>query len=451
MVDDTRTEPEWHDAIAHWDAACRRIARIAAIAGVTFVFVPLVLWLVAPPAPSPDPAPMPAWRSEDFLDGRTTRQFEKHVKESSWLTFVLRGLHDAAMEALGIPPPGGMQGQFDFEIESGELIPLSSLGNALERGFIVAVPWEQPRPRTMIAPNQTFWLRYRNNDVLRRDWFDGKGRVKVHLNRFGMRDRDDLEEAKPAGERRILCLGDSMVFGWGVPEESCWVRVVESDLRAEGRNVRTINCGAVGTVCVDEYWWALKNRFVAFDPDVVVVTLCLNDLVPSHGLSLMAPPERSGGLGDVLKGRSRRNPLDLDPAFDWVEALLKVPQGEAEAGNLCNHDRPFQAMWSQGVPQSSLREARAFCDARGIRLAVVLWPFLQGLGPGRSYPFGRLHDMVATFCREEGLPFLDVLPLLRAIPQEDLWVTPADMHPNPRAHRIAATAIRALVEPLLRR
>jgi hypothetical protein len=102
-------------------------------------------------------------------------------------------------------------------------------------------------------------------------------------------------------------------------------------------------------------------------------------------------------------------------------------------------------MWSQGVPQKSMREAKAWCDARKVPLLVVLWPFLQGLGPGSWYPFTKLHELVAADCQQAGIPFLDVLPSLQATPSEDLWVTPADPHPNPLAQRLVLPALARFV------
>jgi hypothetical protein len=38
-----------------------------------------------------------------------------------------------------------------------------------------------------------------------------------------------------------------------------------------------------------------------------------------------------------------------------------------------------------------------------------------------------------------------VLPALAGTRDEELWVTPADMHANPRAHALALTPIAAFV------
>jgi len=84
---------------------------------------------------------------------------------------------------------------------------------------------------------------------------------------------------------------------------------------------------------------------------------------------------------------------------------------------------------------------KAWADERKLPFLIILWPFLQGLGPARTYPFQRLHDLVAADCKQAGIPFLDLRPTLQSTPQEELWVTPADMHANPTAQRLAAPVI----------
>lgn len=343
-------------------------------------------------------------------------------------------------------PPARVLGELTYALADGTPV---TFAEGLQRGLIVPVPPPLPmdRPRFMFAPDQKFLLCYADNDVLQRDWLDADGRVGVRINHYGLRERDEITPAKPPGQRRVLCLGDSFTFGWGIPEEQGWVRRLEDELRADGKDVRTVNCGAAGTVCIDEYWFGLQHRFHVFQPDAVVLTICLNDLIPSSGVTVIGPSPSTGWrLLDLLQGALGRSPLDLDPSFDWVGELLRLPKPEGERAGLYDaSNKPFEAMWSQGVPQKSLREAKAWCEARAIPFLVVLWPFLQGLGPGRTYPFQKLHRMVADDCAAAGIAFLDVLPALQPTPHEDLWVTPADPHANPRAQQLATPSIAAFV------
>ena len=432
---------EWFDDIAQWGPRQRRCARSSAVLFVAVVSSVLLLHFVAPPAPGSAATQLPAWNSTDFASGQWMDDVESHFKERAWATFVLGGLHDATLTSLGVTGRGA-PGQFHYETAAGEVFTPEQGAQLAERGFVVRVPWETPRFRMMIAPNQRFHLVYHDNALLQRDWFDAHGRVPVRINQYGLREREDLLEAKPAGQKRIVCLGDSLTFGWGVPEERGWVRGIEDTLRARGADVRTVNCGAAGTVCVDEYWSGLKNRFGRFDPDAVVVAIGLNDLVPSSGLCVLGPARSANEqFSDVLHGRAARGRLDLDPAVDWVKVLLEWPQ---EAG-LYGPDNPFEAMWSQGTPQRTLREMKAWCDARSIPLVVTLWPFLQGLGAGRAYPFERLHELVRKQCAGDGIRFVDLLPALRATPAPELWVTPADMHPNPKAQSMVLPDITAAI------
>jgi lysophospholipase L1-like esterase len=445
---------EWFEAIDGWRPGQRRLAIAFGAVFAVFVAAAPVLYLVAPAAPSATSAPMPEWRPDEFRSGETMRRLERHLKEQSWVTFGLRGLHDAAIAWTGLQRPAGSLGRYHYETSDGEVMDPNDPATwvkPLEHGFLVPVPWPSPRDRMMVAPGQTFYLCYADQAVLHRDWFDAQGRVRVQLNQYGMRDRD-LPEAKPAGERRVLCLGDSITMAWGVPVERGWPRLLEAQLQQRDPSVHTVNAGGAGTVCVDEYWWGLKNRFGRFDPDVVVVAMSCGDLIPNHGLAVLAPPAANGHqLQNLLGGSATRDALDLDPTVDWVQKLLDMPRDEGLANGLYGYDKPFESMWSQGVPQAALREMRDWCAARKIGFVVALWPFLQGLGEGRHYPFEHLHELVAAQCATDRIPFVDLLPPLRSTLAEELWVTPADMHPNPRAHALAVPPIRAAVEAALAR
>ena len=359
----------------------------------------------------------------------------------------MAGLLAETVLRLVVPPPRPL-GQLSYATEDGT--PVTPV-EGVKRGLIIPVPppvtvFASDRPRMMFAPSQDFFLCYTDNDRLRRNWLDAQGRVGVHINAFGLRERDEIQPAKPPGQRRIVCIGDSFTFGWGIPDELGWVRLLENELRQGDRDVRTVNCGASGTVCIDEYVTGLQQRFHVFQPDAVILTICLNDLFPNSGLSVQDPvPQTGSRLVDLVRAVFGRNALDLDPRRDWVQELLDLPRDQAEASGMAGANSPFDAMWSQGTPQKALRSAGKWCADKKIPFLVVLWPFLQGLGPDRHYPFQKMHDLVAADCKAAGIPFLDALPALRSTDQEQLWVTPDDQHADPLAQKLALPAIAAFV------
>lgn len=309
-------------------------------------------------------------------------------------------------------------------------------------GLVVRVE-PNPRERWTFAPGRSFFICYRDHQQLRRNWLDDRGCVEVAFSRWGIREREELGHDKPPGQKRVVCIGDSFTLGWGIPVEDTWVRRLEAPLRGDGSDVRTLNCGGAGAIVVDEYQWGLEHRFGLFQPDMVIVSVCLNDLMPtSGGLCQLRPQRRSGSaLLDRLAGLLGPGPLDLDPSIDWVGLLLAQPADSP----LYGPDVPYDAMWSQGTPQRSLLRMQAWCSERRMPLLVVVWPFLQGLGPGEFYPFAPMHERVRAFCEENSIPFLDLLPVLRGHRPEDLWVTPADLHANPMAQALAVQALAPFV------
>ncbi len=309
-----------------------------------------------------------------------------------------------------------------------------------------------PRDRATWSPDLTFHLCYRGN---RRAVMDERGCVRVDINALGLRDRADLTWEKPVGQRRVVCLGDSFTFGWGVPAELTWVRLVEAALhqKAGSDAVRLVNCGAAGTLYVDEYWWALRDRFHRLTPDVVLVTLCLNDIVlMPNTVALEAPATFGSDHGSALvrafaAAFDFRHRFDLDPAVDWGQVLLDLPAGDPFYAARAESADMF---WKSENPQRALRELRVWCQERGVRFGVVVWPLFQNLEPGATYPFATLHRVVAEFCASDSLPCLDLLPAFRGQRAEDLWVDPSDMHGNERAHALATPLIAEFTDRLLR-
>ncbi len=333
---------------------------------------------------------------------------------------------------------------------------LEDLARAAE---VLEVVKDAPRFRQTFKPNTVVHVCYRGFQG--HDGFDEHGCVEMRTDSWGVREREELCTKKPAGQVRVLCLGDSTTVGWGVRFEDCWTRRAEDILRKTDDQVRMVNCGASGTLVPDEYAHALFTRFARFEPDCVLVTLCLNDLLPVNGgMShldtaamadrndrLPAPFDRSVLLTSLYHALHDRDPLVLDPDHDWVHDLLVLPtesypNGARQMGRI---------YWDSGVPQDALRRMRDWCRERHLGFGVALWPFLQQLGDRAHHPFAPINDQVAAFCKSEGMPFLDLLDVFLGLDPRTLWVSPLDMHGNPRAHALAAPRYAAFVQGLLAR
>jgi len=320
---------------------------------------------------------------------------------------------------------------------------------AQDRGFVTEIS-SVPRLRLCWAPGLEFYICYEGP---RQSYFDEHGCVPVEINSKRIRDREDLCEPKPAGQFRVVCVGDSFTFGWVVRIEDSWVRLIESDLRERtGRDIRSVNCGAFGATVVDEYALALRERFGDFEPDAVLVSLCLNDLIPSNEALAHHDEARAKARRNSIWNKSRfismiwsawdnypyarHAELQIDPKRDLVgqlnsydfATLARIGTWPAQYGEA--------AFWRGGGPQKGLLDMQAYCHERGIPFGVSIWPYIQGLSSGEHYPFAKMHELVRAFCAEHAIPCIDLLPTLKGHATDSLWVSPADYHPNDRAQEL---------------
>jgi len=332
---------------------------------------------------------------------------------------------------------------------------------ATQRGFVSVISTE-PRIRLCWTPGLKFHICYDGPPL---DYFDEHGCVPVEINSKRIRDREDLCDPKPEGQFRIVCIGDSFTFGWGVRIEDAWVRLIEKDLRLRtGRDIRSVNCGASGATVVDEYALALRGRFGEFEPDAVLVSLCLNDLIPSNEALAHHDETAARTRRHSWWSNSRLLSMFVDAwrnmPYPGYTALQIDPERDL-VGQLNNHD--FDALaragswpallgeevfWRGGGPQKGLLDMQAYCQQRGIPFGVSIWPYIQGLGRDEHYPFTKMHDLVREYCAEHKIPCIDLLPVLKGYDTDSLWVSPADYHPNDRAQELVRKPLTDFIAEL---
>lgn len=118
------------------------------------------------------------------------------------------------------------------------------------------------------------------------------------INRLGFRDRE-FTLRKEAGTR-ILAIGDSFTYGWGVGVEQSWPKVLEASLRGSGYDVEVANLGQPGASPAAYAQTAAKS-IPLLRPDLVIVGVTQgDDLAQLKGevVSSTAPP----GVREVAGG-----------------------------------------------------------------------------------------------------------------------------------------------------
>lgn len=84
----------------------------------------------------------------------------------------------------------------------------------------------------------------------------------------------DIPEARAPGRRRIVVLGDSFSFGWGVDDGRTYADL----LAADARLAADVANFAVPGYSTDQQLWTFERHGARLRPDVVVLQFCANDV-----------------------------------------------------------------------------------------------------------------------------------------------------------------------------
>src|ERR1039458_3603789 len=97
---------------------------------------------------------------------------------------------------------------------------------------------------------------------------------QARINNLGFRDRDFA--VRRSGAKRVLAIGDSFTYGWGVDAKDSWPKVMEGELRRGGLEIEVANLGAPGAG-PREYSALAERAIPLLRPDLIVVAMLQAD------------------------------------------------------------------------------------------------------------------------------------------------------------------------------
>jgi acyl-CoA thioesterase-1 len=192
-----------------------------------------------------------------------------------------------------------------------------------------------------------------------------------------------LGPAAAAKAPRILAFGDSLTSGFGLPPEASFPAKLETQLRADGLEVRVVNAGVAGDTTAGglaRLDWALADK-----PDVVILELGANDalrgLDPAGvraNLDKIIAKVQASGAKLLLAGM--RAPPNWGE--EYREAFDRIYPELARA-----HDVPLYPFFLEGVAtQPDLNQPDGLHpNERGVAAVVDhIAPVIAGLIGGKS-------------------------------------------------------------------
>ena len=252
--------------------------------------------------------------------------------------------------------------------------------------------------------------------------------VPVESNSLGLRDREFSRNKEP-GVYRILVLGDSMTFGWGVRAEDTYAKQLErmlneTNAHSDRRSFEVINAG-VGNYNTAQEVAYFKERGVRLNPDMVILGFYLNDAEST-------PRANAGFL-------SRHSYL-------YVVAASFLDAVERRRGDRQGYREYYLDLYRDGRPgwegsKAALGQLIDLSREGDIELRILMIPELHS--PAQDYPFEPVHARIREIGGANGVPVIEVRQAMSGIEPRSLWVSPGDAHPNARAHQLIAKELFA--------
>lgn len=252
------------------------------------------------------------------------------------------------------------------------------------------------------------------------------------INSDGYRGPPVPIERTPA--LRIVVLGESATFGFGVPDRESWARRLEATLRQGGAEVEVLNLATTGYTIVQGLE-LYRGRARRYRPDVVIACFGgLNERTPSP-------------IGDRQKiellassGFAFRRVAERSAAFRWLARARGAPLAEQHT---LERPRVSLAEYRQAVRDL----ARELAHDR-VRLLLIR-PGYRADGIAREHDVADYSRALLDVAREDSLALLDAAALFGGgadaiVP--DAWMLDA-WHPTSPGHaRIAAAVAERIRE-----
>lgn len=260
--------------------------------------------------------------------------------------------------------------------------------------------------------------------------------IYYQINQAGFRDDEfpvPERRAKLASEYRIVVLGDSVAWGWGVEMAQAWPQQLERQLSLTmaDKQVRVYNLAVNGYSTPQEVRVMEKIGF-AYQPDMVILNYVLNDPeVEDGGLSWYF--QASNRIEIVFKGK-----LLCSMLFN----IIKAEMGWApKAANNSATDH-FYLTHQSDLFENVRRGFDDLAEMTGkhhVPVIVMVTPVFQ-FTKQQAYPWRQLHQQIETLSLKHRFIFLDTQPLLAEFNSSDVSFDP--IHPNIEGHRQIAAAIK---------
>jgi lysophospholipase L1-like esterase len=252
---------------------------------------------------------------------------------------------------------------------------------------------------------------------------------KLGTNSLGMFDKERVME-KAKDVYRIVCLGDSTTAN------SEYTAILERLLNENKNNRRfeVWNCGVPAYTTI-QYCRALKEKWLRYNPDMVIIGFCLNDFDVTP--LIVRESDRLVGYWPNREIRPHVNLFLLQHSAFYRFIFMRL-----SISKMSDNDKDILKL-----SRSYLKDARDLLAKRRIRFLIVIFGLVDKL---ENYPsWARNYKDIKAIVKDYNIESIDMVPIFEANGPENLRSLKNDeLHFNRKGSQIIGETIYSYLTKL---
>ena len=302
----------------------------------------------------------------------------------------------------------------------------------------------------------------------------GDFNVFIEINSYGLRD---YEKAVDKNLIKILVLGDSMTFGYGVEMNESYPKQLEKMLNKNGVKFQVFNAGGADGDSPGTYYLYIKNYAIQkFNPDIIILGFTYTDITDPRRYEVL---EDKNGLpvkirythldvdneGRAVITKSAIPLLKYGPIYKIYEGLLTYSHLFAYINNLATkvflvrfRDRYYDINMSSEIEgywnfnKKAMLAIRDIANKNKKPLMIITVPYREQINDRLWKDYSKIigeerlnrtkpNDMLKEFGQENNITVIDMYNKFHEKNMESSLYLKVDGHINPEGHKVLAEEI----------
>lgn len=296
------------------------------------------------------------------------------------------------------------------------------------------------------------------------DWVTGKPgekdpfwRREIAINSLGFRDDSETDIEKPEGTYRIITLGESSTYGWGVSSKDTYSKLLEKRLNESFSSPLTfevINAGVPGYTAYQGVL-LLKHKLLELRPDLIIVAYGWNH----HYIHPFTDKERIKPVSPTtVKLVSIARKFRIFQAFEELKRRASRENKQNLTYRLSFEDTRKTLMEMIKIArQNNIEVILMTIQSKVLTGQVSQWTLdihsLDNDKDNMILRHKRINEIIKDVAQETGVVLVDIAEKFRSLELNEnieLFYRPEDavddVHPNELGHSIIADDLLKSIE-----